>query len=62
MFMKPLIKLSLSVAVFLIPTVASADLLYNPEHDAAMKNLKAVESATVNWQYQCGKSILIINA
>jgi len=60
--MKLLTKISICLAALLIPAVALADLSYNPEHDAALKNLHAVESATVNLQYQCGKYTLIINA
>lgn len=60
--MKHFIKISISLAILLTPTVACADLSYNPERDAAIKSLKAIESATVNWQYQCGNHSLIINA
>jgi len=60
--MKLLTKISICLAALLTPVIACADLLYNPEHSAAMKNLQAIESATVTMQYECGKSALIISA
>lgn len=49
------------VGVF-VPTIALADLVYNPEHDAALQNLKPAQCASINMQYQCGKFSLIISA
>jgi len=45
-----------------IPMTAFADLAYNPDHDEALKNLRSVETATVNLQYQCGGFSLFISA
>ena len=59
--MNPIIKLSsILLVAFSIPVVAVANLAYNPDHDEALKNLKSVESVSVNMQYQCGKHSLIL--
>ena len=60
--MKLATKILTTLAVLFIPTIAIANLSYNPEHDEALKHLKAVESASVNMQYNCGKYSLIISA
>lgn len=60
--MKTLFKLSLALLTVLISATAMAHLTYNPEHDKAIQNLGPIESATLNWQYQCGKFTLYINA
>ena len=60
--MKKIIKIFFAVASVLITTHALANLAYNPEHDEALKSLKAVESASINMQYNCGKYSLIISA
>ena len=56
------LKLLTLLATVLIPASALAHLVYNPEHDKAIQNLGPIESATLNWQYQCGKFTLYINA
>ena len=48
-------------ALLLAPT-CFADMIYNPEHDEALKNLTAVQSANLNLQYQCGEFSLFISS
>ena len=60
--MNKIVKIFVIVACVLVPTIALANLTYNPEHDEALKDLKAVESASINMQYNCGKYSLIISA
>lgn len=49
------------MSAFMAPA-CFANMIYNPEHDEAMKNLTAVESTNVNLQYQCGEFSLFISA
>ncbi len=60
--MNKLFYLGLFTALVALPSLAKADLAYNAERDATLKNLQAVESASVNMHYQCGKHALIISA
>ena len=55
------VRLSLMVTLILVPTIACAELSYNADHSEAMKNLHAIENATVNLQYQCGEYSLIFS-
>jgi len=55
------VKLSLFAGLILVPTIACAELSYNADHDEALKNLHAIENATVNLQYQCGEHSLIFS-
>lgn len=38
-----------------------ADLIYNPQHDEALKNLQSIQSANLSMHYQCGEYSLIIS-
>jgi len=60
--MKRLVTSSLSILALLIAPACYANMTYNPEHDEALKELTAVESANINLQYQCGKYSLFISS
>ncbi len=59
---KHLPKFAICTVAVLGASVAFANLEYNPEHYEALKKLEAVQSATINVQYHCGKYSLILSA
>ena len=60
--MKQLVKILMMAFVLAIPSISVAGLLYNADHDKALKNLHSVESANTTMHFQCGKHSLFITA
>lgn len=60
--MKRTIKLIIGLIALSIPTLACADLLYDPDKEQELNNMQAIETASVNMQYQCAKYSLLISA
>lgn len=60
--MKLTIKSMIVLAAIAVPSIAVANLTYNPDHDNALKNLSSIQNASVNLHYQCGKHSLFISA
>ena len=50
------------ISAFMVPALALADIKYNLEHSAALDNLHAIESASLNMHYQCKGYSLFISA
>ena len=59
--MKLTIKLLILMGSISFPLIAVANLGYNPAHEDMLKNLKSIESVSLNMQYQCGKHSIILS-
>lgn len=59
--MRYLIGIIPTCLIGLTASACYANLSYNAEHDAALKNLTSVESANINMHFQCGKHSLIMS-
>jgi len=55
-------KLAFLLVAMFVPSIALAGIRYNPDHADALKNMHAIESASLNMHYQCKGHSLFITA